>query len=305
MKTDFDLKEVEIFSHVARLGSFSEAAKAMSLTQPTVSAHILSLERTLGVELLDRKGRKVFLTAEGKTFLAFAREMLAIRRKAKRALHKLTDQVTGELSIGGSTIPGTYILPSLIGRFKERYPEVHVTSTIGDSQRIVDHVRQDVVEGGVVGSRPADRALDVEKLWEDELVLVVPADHEHAKIRGGLSLNKAIEGPFILRGKGSGTRQLMERVFKTKGIRINDLNTVCKLGSTEAVKQGIKAGLGVSILSKRAVENEVKNGLFKALSIRGVKFTRFFHLITHTSRTRSPACRAFLEFLESGETRSC
>jgi len=299
MKTDFDLKEVEIFCHVVRLGSFSEAAKAMSLTQPTASAHVASLERTLGARLLDRKGRRVFLTAEGKTFLDYAREMLALRERAKRALHKLTDRVKGGLSIGGSTIPGTYILPSLIGRFKSRYPEVQVTSTIGDSQRIVDHVRQDLVEVGVVGSRPTDRALTVRKLWEDELVLVVPADHEHAKSKSGLSLKKAIEESFILREKGSGTRQLLERVFKTKGIRINDLNTVCKLGSTEAVKQGIKEGLGVSILSRRAVEDEVKNGLFRTLPIRGVKFTRFFYLVTHTSRTRSPACRVFLVYLVS------
>lgn len=304
MKTDFDLKEMEVFCHVVRLGSFSEAARAMSLTQPTASAHMASLERTLGVKLLDRKGRKVFLTAEGKIFLDFATDMLALREKAKRALHKLTDQVKGELSIGGSTIPGTYILPTLIGRFKKRFPEVHVTSTIGDSQRIVDHVRKDLVEVGFVGSRPADRALAARKLWEDELVLAVPAGHAHADSRSGISLKKAIEEPFILREKGSGTRQFMERVFKTKGIGINDLDTVCILGSTEAVKQGIKEGLGVSLLSKRAIENEVKAGLLEALPIRGVKFNRFFHVITHTSRTRSPACQVFLDFLESAEPRS-
>ncbi len=297
MKTDFDLKEVEIFCNVVQFSSFSEAARAMSLTQPTASAQVASLERSLGVKLLDRKGRKVFLTAEGKIFLGYAREMLALREKAKRALHNLTDHVQGQLVIGGSTIPGTYILPSLIGRFKNRYPEIQVTSMIGDSRTISNEVKKDLVEVGVVGSRPADRALEVEKLWEDELALVVRSDHARANARGGLSLKRAIEEPFILRDKGSGTRQVMERVFKTKGVRISSLNAVCQLGSTEAVKQGIKEGLGVSILSTRAIREEIASGQFRTIPIRGLEFTRFFYLITHSSRTQSLACQAFLTFL--------
>lgn len=301
MKTDFDLKEVEIFCHVVRLGSFSEAARAMSLTQPTASAHIASLERTLGVKLLDRKGRRVEPTSAGKTFHGHAMELLALREKAKNAVSSLTTRIRGKLTVGGSTIPGTYILPSLIGRFKSRYPEVTVSSTIADSQRIIVEVAKNIVEVGIVGSRPADRALEVRKLWEDELALVVPSNHKLARSKSGASLKRVIGEPFILREKGSGTGEIIERVLKKAGVRPGDLNVVCRLGSTEAVKHGIREGIGLSILSRRAVEDEVKSGLFKALAVRGMKFSRSFYLVTRSNRTQSPACRAFLDFLGSGD----
>ncbi len=302
-KTDFDFKQVEVFCHVVRLGSFSNAAKAMSLTQPTASAHVACLERTLGVRLLDRKGRKVYLTGAGRVFHDYAVSMLALKEKAAKAMSAQADQIKGDLNVGGSTIPGTYVLPPLIGRFRSKYPEVLVTLVVGDTREIVNRVKDGSVELGVVGSQPADRALEVQEFWKDELALVVPPYHNWAKSQRGEDLREVIEEPFNLRESGSATRRLMERVLMKKGIRARELKVVCRLGSTEAEKQGIRAGMGVSILSKKAVEVEVESGLLKTIPIRGTKFTRCFYLISYASRTQSPACQAFLEFLSTQDDR--
>lgn len=296
-KTDFDFKQVEVFCQVVRLGSFSEAAKAMSLTQPTASAHIACLERTLGTRLLDRKGRRVSLTGAGRVFHDYALGMLTLKEKAARAMSAQADRIKGELNVGGSTIPGTYVLPPLIGRFQSRYPEVRFNLVIGDTREIVDKVRDGSVELGVVGSHPSERSLEIQEFWKDELALVVPPSHKWAESKRGVDPKDVLEEPFILREGGSATRELMESVLKKRGIRARELRVVCRLGSTEAVKQGIRAGMGVSILSKKAVEVEVESGLLRTIPIRGTKFARCFYLIRYASRTSSPACQAFLEFL--------
>ncbi|UCD85335.1 MAG: LysR family transcriptional regulator [Deltaproteobacteria bacterium] len=298
-KAGFDFKQVEVFCQVVRLGSFSEAARAMSLTQPTLSAHVASLEWTLGVRLLDRKGRKVHLTRAGRVFHDYTLSMLALKEKAERAMSTQADHIKGELNVGGSTIPGTYVLPPLIGRFRGRYPDVLFNLVVGDTREIVDKVKVGSVELGVVGSHPSDRSLETREFWKDELSLVVPPSHKWARSSRGVDPREVLGEPFILRESGSATRELMESVLKKKGIRARELKVACRLGSTEAVKQGIRAGMGVSILSKKAVEVEVENGLLRTVPIRGTRFTRCFYLISHASRTMSPAGQAFLEFLST------
>src|SRR3989442_13066622 len=148
-----DLRRLEVFAKVAELGSFSRAAEALFLTQPTVSEHVRALEDELGVQLLDRLGRGATPTRAGQLLLGYARRMLGLAREAQQALDQFQGRMSGELVIGGSTIPGEYVLPGLIGRFKAKYPEISISLLVGDPRHASAAVAQGRAEGGVVGGR--------------------------------------------------------------------------------------------------------------------------------------------------------
>src|SRR5205814_1072311 len=155
-----DLRRLEIFAKVAELGSFSRAAEALFLTQPTVSEHVRALEDELGVQLLDRLGRGAAPTRAGQLLLGYARRMLGLAREAQQALDQFQGRMSGELVIGGSTIPGEYVMPTLIGRFKGKYPDISVSLLIGDSRQVSEWVEEGRVEVALVGARPGSRALE-------------------------------------------------------------------------------------------------------------------------------------------------
>src|SRR5256714_9685194 len=159
-----DLRRLEIFAKVAELSSFSRAAEALFLTQPTISEHIRALEDELGVQLLDRLGRGATPTRAGRLLLGYARRMLALSREARQALDQFQGRMSGELVVGGSTIPGEYVLPALIGRFKAKYPDISISLLIGSSRQVSEWLEEGRVEVGVVGARPASRALDSKEL---------------------------------------------------------------------------------------------------------------------------------------------
>src|SRR6266851_6491364 len=159
-----DLRRLEIFAKVAELGSFSRAAEALFLTQPTVSEHVRALEDELGVQLLDRLGRGATPTHAGRLLLGYARRMLALQREARQALDQFQGRMSGELVVGGSTIPGEYVLPALIGTFKTKYPDISVSLLIGDSRQVTEWVEDGRVELAIVGARPTQRVLDAREL---------------------------------------------------------------------------------------------------------------------------------------------
>ena len=155
-----DLRQLEIFVKVAELNSFSRAAESLSLTQPTVSEHIRALEDEVGVRLLDRLGRGAAATRAGDLLLGHAGRILASKREAVQALERFQGRMTGELAVGGSTIPGEYVLPALVGRFKDKFPEISISLLIGDSRQVIEWVEEGRVELGVVGAvRPLAEAV--------------------------------------------------------------------------------------------------------------------------------------------------
>src|ERR687887_1447949 len=200
-----DLRRLEIFVKVAELGSFSRAADALSLTQPTVSEHVRALEDELGVSLLDRLGRGASPTQAGRLLLGYARRMLALQREAQQALDQFQGRMSGELVVGGSTIPGEYVLPALIGRFKGKYPDISICLLIGSSRQVTEWVEEGRVEVGVVGAPPGPKTLRARELMADELVVVVPAWHAWAN-RKTVTLAHVQREPPIVRERGSGAR---------------------------------------------------------------------------------------------------
>jgi DNA-binding transcriptional LysR family regulator len=293
-----DLRRLEIFVKVAELGSFSRAAEALFLTQPTVSEHVRALEDALGVQLLDRLGRGATPTRAGTLLLGYARRMLALAREAAQAIEQFQGRVSGELTVGGSTIPGEYVVPELIGAFRGKHPDVRVSLLIGSSREVQTWVEEGRVEIGVVGAAPAARVLEGRPLMADELVVVVGAEHPWAA-RTTVSLDELKIEPMILRERGSGSRQTFERALEGAGLDLGDFRIVGEIASTQAIKQAVRAGVGVSLISRRAVEDECRARLLACVAITDLTVTRAFHLITHRDRTRSPLAQAFLAFVES------
>jgi DNA-binding transcriptional LysR family regulator len=296
---DFSFRELEIFCKVVELESFSRAAEAVFLVQASVSERIASLEKKIGTRLLDRLGRKVIPTAAGELLHKHATLLLEMRETARLEIERFLGLEQGEISMGGSTIPGEYILPDLIGRFYQKYPHLSVKLTIADSTEIENRVLAGKLEIGVIGSKSLHPNLLCQQLWRDELVLAVPVGHPWAR-RKAVSLQELRKTPFILREEGSGTLKILEAYLRKSGADgINALQVSTRFGSSTAVKEGIKSGLGLSILSARAIETEVKARLLKALRIKGLSMSRNFFLIRNKLRIASPACRAMLEFLRT------
>lgn len=299
---DFDLRQLEIFQKVVELGSFSKAAEVVHLAQASVSERIATLESTVGAKLLDRLGRQVVPTKLGELLYTHSLSLLDLKRTVCLEVENFLGVRKGALSLGCSTIPGEYILPNLIGRFGEDYPDISVNLTVADSREIEAWVLEGRFELGVIGSKSSGKNLRTRELWRDELVLAVPAFHPWAG-RKQVSLKELSRERYIAREAGSGTLQMVEQYLRgAGGGGLEAFQVVARLGSSTAVKEGIKAGLGISILSSLALDTEIKAGILKALRIRGLQMTRQFYLIQDRRRTSSPLCRAFVEFLLASST---
>lgn len=297
-KDDFDLRKLEVFYWVAELKSFSQAADHLSLRQPTVSAHVRELEEMLGSKVLNRAGGEVTPTALGQVLLERAKALLTLKREALAALDQFQGRVRGELLVGGSNIPGEYILPRKLGAFIKKYPGVKPVLRIGDSAGIVEDLLDGKVELGFVGFKGEDRRLSFQKIWKDEMVLVVPVSHPWARCKGIDVKNLAKEG-FISREGGSGTLRSIRNLLSRKGQEPEKLLKVTmEMGSTEAVKEALIAGLGVSILSRTSILRELRAGLLKEVPLRGLKLERDFYQVFHRHRLLSPVSQAFINFLK-------
>lgn len=292
-----DLRQLEIFLQVATLGSFSKAAVALRLTQPTVSEHIRSLEEDLGVRLLDRLGRGAAVTPSGQVLMGYAQRMVALQREARQAVDAFQGSMSGTLLVGASTIPGEYVLPALVGRFKAKYPDISITLLIGDSQTVVDWVVEGRAELGVVGARLPQRLVEYRELMSDEEVVILPPGHRWQG-RTHVALDELRSEPLIVRERGSGTRAALEAALARSGVDLGAFRIVGEMGTTGAIKQAVKAGVGVSVVSRRAVEEDCRQGALTCLGLADLPILRAFHVVIHRERSRSPLAEAFRVFLE-------
>lgn len=297
-RDDLDLRKLEIFYWVAELKSFSLAAKHLSLRQPTVSAHIHELEEKLGSKILNRVGGSVAPTGLGQMLFERAKSLLALKRETLASLDHFQGKIRGELLIGGSNIPGEYILPPKLGAFIRRHPEVKPILRIGDSAGIVEALLDGGVELGFVGFKGEDRRLLFQKIWKDEMVLTVPKNHLWGRLKA-VDLKDLRKEGFISREGGSGTLRSFQNLLTRKGHEPERLlHVIMELGSTEAIKEALIAGLGVSILSKSSIWREIEGGFLKEVPIRGLKLERDFYQVFHRHRTLSPVSQAFIHFLK-------
>jgi DNA-binding transcriptional LysR family regulator len=303
VNTERDLLEIHqlrIFLAVWELRSFSAAARKVYLTQPTVSGHIKGLEDALKVRLFDRSGRDVVPTKAGELLYPFARKIVGLVSETEEEVAAFLGGGKGVLTIGGSTIPGQYILPRVIAQFRRDRPEVRVVLRIGDTAGITDLVGAMEMDLAIVGAVLNRQGLAFEPIYDDQLVLVVPKGHRLAgKTEADVAEIRA--EPFVVRERGSGTRLVAENALKAAGAGDFDaFNVVAEVGSTEAVRHAVKAGLGLAIVSRRAVEDDVGLGLLSALAIKGIDLNRRFYLIWRKNRTLPPVALDFCNLLRSG-----
>jgi len=293
-----DLWQLNIFCKVIENRSFSEAGRKIHLSQPTVSSHIKDLENHFGCRLIDRLSKEALPTKAGELLYTYARRLMAIKDEAETALAEFQGNIKGTLSIGGSTIPGVYLLPKLMGAFKRVHPAVKVSLLIGDTQKIIDEVLADNLEMGIVGAKTKDKRIVQDHVIDDQMGLVLACDHKWVGQKH-VTLNELRGEPFIVREQGSGTLESIQRNLAQSGSSLEEFNIVAEMGSTAAVIQGIKNQLGVSILSSIAVADEVRAGNLSTLAIKGLNLKRSFLLTRMRNRTASPLCQAFMGFIKS------
>ena len=291
-----DLRVLEVFCRIVELRSFSRAAEAVSLTQPTVSAHIKGLEAEVGLRLFDRIGRAVAPTQAGELLYGYARRVLVLCAEARQALDEHKGGLQGHLTVAGSSIPAAYVLPGLVAAFKRKHPAVTLTLAAGDSRSVARGVMDGSFELGVVGARFEEGRLAYERFTEDELVLAVPAGHPWAG-RRTVRPSELTREAFVVRERGSGTRKTMEEALTARGVDPGSLRVSLEVTSNEAMRQAVKAGAGLAVISRRAIEDDLHHEQLMALQVQGVRLKREFYLITHRSRSRSPLAEAFLAFL--------
>ena len=295
-----DFHQLTIFAAVYRLRSFTGASKELGISQPTISEHIKNLEGALSCRLFDRLGRSIMPTAQADLLFPRAQQLLDALITLQDDLAGSAEQVSGEIAFGTSTIPGTYIIPAMAVEFKKKFPEVTFEVIIKDTATILEMILAHEIFCGIVGARHDSDRLEFVPFVRDELVLVASK-----KLGLGQEINpkQLTDLPFLLREKGSGTRKCMADHFKGAGINPESLKTVATLGSTAAVKEAARQGLGTTILSKLAVENDLADGALQQIKIKGLAMTRDFYLVHHKQRTMPNRYRAFLHHLQNRSAR--
>jgi DNA-binding transcriptional LysR family regulator len=291
-----DLHRLEIFVRVAEFKSFTLAAAALHLSQPTVSEHIRSLEEMAGAKLLDRLGRELRLTPAGEILHRYALKLLHLRDEAQQALAAYQGRLVGTVYVGASTIPGSYLLPRIIGAFRSKHPTIQVALRIGNTGAVGEMVLKGEAGLGLVGSLLPDKRLDFKEVYRDELTLAVFPTHPWAG-RGEVELQELYGQPFIVRERGSGTQMAVQQLLGAHGLDFAQITPAAQMPNTEAVRQSIKAEVGIGILSRLAVAAELAYGDLAAVKIRGLELERPLYLVRRQGRELPGVYGAFEEFV--------
>jgi len=290
-----DLRQLLTLRTVVDKGSFSHAAEELGISQPAVSFQIRALEERIGQRLLDRSGRRVTLTDAGRVVDSHARRMLALEDELMREVAGLSDHLSGPLVLGSSTGPGELLLPHLLGGFKRDNPEVEISLVVQDTQTVCDRVLEDEIELGVVGAARPHRGLVFEPFVRDELVVICPPGHALAK-RKRIALADLAAQPLILQQRGSGVRAVLEAAFRAAGIRMRDLDVTLEIGLQQSVRVAVLDGLGITVISRLAVERDLAEGRLVAVEVEGAVLARDFSLVRHAGRTPSRVSEGFVEY---------
>ncbi len=284
-----------IFDAVATEKNITKAAAKLMISQPAVSKQLQLLEKSFGASLVERQPRGVRLTQAGEVLAGYARRLFALADESERALAELAGLKRGRLTIGASTTLGIYYLPVLLARYRGLHPQIdldmQVANTVVIQQALLDH-RVDVAltEGFIHWPE-----LEANVFLRDQLVPIVPPAHALAKARK-LTLETFCQAPLLMREQGSGTREVIEEALLKRGLRIKPLMT---LGSTEAIKRSVAAGVGVAFVSALSIEHELREKRLIRVKLADFSLDRSFHIVQTKDRTVSPAAKAFLSLLSN------
>lgn len=293
-----EFKQLEAFIHVVEQKSFSKAAKELYLTQPTISAHIASLESELNLLLIIRNTKGVKVSDSGEKLYVYAKEMLALREESILELMGGSGQKK-ILSLAASTIPSLYILPELMATYEKRSENHYFSIQKGDSFGVIKMVQNQQVEFGLVGTSITDSRLVFDPFFKDRLTLVTPNTSHFLKVmRQGNIWDVILKEPMILRESGSGTKKEAEKYLESKGICLSKLNVVANMNDQEAIKKSVSQGLGITIMSKKAVEDYEAFGKVLTADLSDETFTRNLYLVYLKNKRLSKQSKMFIEYIK-------
>ncbi|MDH5354385.1 MAG: LysR family transcriptional regulator [Gammaproteobacteria bacterium] len=291
-------RRLKVFHTVARLLSFTKAAEALHMTQPAVTFQVRQLEEYFNTRLFDRTHNRVNLTPAGEKVSDFAERIFDLYAEMENSVRDLTGEISGALTIGASTTIAEYMLPSLLGEFKTRYPDINLRLKVANSDGIVSMVEHNVIDLGVVESPVSNKNLIVEICHEDQLVVVAAPDHDLVSRGGKVRPSDIKSYPFVCREEGSGTREVITQYLADEGVKDSDMNYALELGSPEALKGAVEAGMGISILSRSTIDKELKLNTLAELQL-DPPLSRPFSFVRQRQKFRVRVMEELLEFAQT------
>ncbi|MBE9516058.1 MAG: LysR family transcriptional regulator [Proteobacteria bacterium] len=287
-------RRLQVFHTVARLLSFTKAAESLHMTQPAVTFQIRQLEEHFNTRLFDRTHNRISLTVAGEQVFEYADKIITLYNEMDNRVREMTGDVSGILIIGASTTIAEYVLPSLLGEYKARYPSVNIRLSVSNSLGVVHMVENNSVDVGVVESPVSNKNLVVDVCWKDRLVFICHPDHEMAK-QEKIGAGQLSGLSFICREEGSGTRDVIRNYMAENNLQMSELSIALEVGSPEAAKSAVEAGLGVSIVSEATVKKEIRLGTLAALPM-DPPIERPFSIVYQRQKFRLRAMEEFMDF---------
>lgn len=292
-----DIHHLRVFASVFKNRSFSRASEELHLTQPTISNHIKALEDEFECSFFDRLGRTILPTKEAEVLYTHSLELIERTNNLREAIGLVKKDISGKLIIGASTIPGVYLLPGFMSEFRKKFPSISVQILISDSKGIIENISGHELLLGIVGAKLGDERIKYTPFIEDELIVV---SSPHLSKDRVMTLQELLKFPMVLREEGSGTRKETEKFLANKGLSLENVHIAGVFGSTDAIKQAVKAGLGVSILSKFSVADELKYKILEEIKLTDIQMKRRFYIVTHKKRTLPRLYETFLNYIVAG-----
>ncbi len=287
-------RRLYVFHTVAKLLSFTKAAESLHMTQPAVTFQVRQLEEYFNTRLFDRTHNRISLTEAGKRVYEYGGKIFEIYDEMENAVKELTGEVSGVLIVGASTTIAEYMLPALLGDFKTAFPDVNVRLKVSNTDGIVSMVENNIIDLGVVEAPVSNKNLAVELCKQDQLVAIVPPGHPLAE-NTTVAIEALLEHPYICREEGSGTREVILDYLQESGLSNSNLDVIMELGSPEAIKGAVEAGIGITILSKATLVKEIKLGTLVAIPLE-VPLERPFSFVHQKQKFRQRAMEELLDF---------
>lgn len=295
-----NLKQLEAFVQVAEGGSFSRAAKELYLTQPTISAHIASLEKELNVRLFIRNTKEVSLSEDGKELYKYAKPMMDLEHKIEERFGSGEEPGKHCITIAASTVPAQYLLPAILKRYNEKYPEEQLKILEMDSAKVVLRVIDHMVDVGLTGTTLEKKHCRYVPFYKDQLVVITPNTEKYRKLQAEYAddISWICQESFIMREEGSGTRKEAEKQFARAGISVEKLDVIASIENQETIKKSVSQGLGISVLSALASKDEVEEGHILAFPIPGADSGRDINLVYNKNYQLSRSAERFIRIVK-------
>lgn len=295
-----NLKQLEAFVQVAEGGSFSKAAKELFLTQPTISSHISSLERELNARLFVRNTKEVSLSEDGIKLYKYAKQMLDLQREIEVTFGMDEEGESHTVTIAASTIPAQYLLPEVLTRFSERYPQEQIRIQETDSSKVVMQIVDHRVDIGFTGTVLEKKHCKYIPFYKDELVIITPNTPKYQELAQGNKedISWIKKEHVIMREEGSGTRKEAELQLKGAGVKFAGLDIIASIENQETIKKSVRQGMGISVLSKLATADEVANGEILAFPIPNSDEGRDINLVYNKNYQMTRSAERFIKVVK-------